>query len=193
MRRFQGKPQGGAYADYQQWSEEVEGIRTVYPYTGDPGEVDVYVEATEASSGSADGIPTTAQLAAVLASIEMDDSGLASRRPANAAVNVLPITRTSFDVQVLGLEAADEPGAVAAITQSADEYLRTSEPFIVGLSVLPRTDRITQAAVAGVVSEAASSVGASITSVTLLLSGAPIVAYTLRDGEKAKLGTLTSI
>lgn len=72
--RFQKRPQGGAYADYEQWGEEPAGILNVYPYTSEcPGQVDLYVEATEASSGSPDGIPTSAQLQEVLDSVELDD------------------------------------------------------------------------------------------------------------------------
>jgi uncharacterized phage protein gp47/JayE len=81
VRRIQRKPQGGAYADYQTWGEGVEGIANVYPYTGAPGELDVYVEADEESSGSPDGIPTPAQIAAVKAAIELDVDGLASATP----------------------------------------------------------------------------------------------------------------
>lgn len=191
IRRFQSKPQGGAYADYQIWGESVAGIAHVYPYTGDPGEVDVYVEATEASSGSADGIPTGAQLTAVAAAIELDDEGLASNRPANAAVNVLAITRTAFDVTVTGLDAPDLTEAQSTIEQAVDEYLRSREPFIVGLSILPRTDRVTLAAVSGVIDDVVSAVGGSVTTVALTVASAATPAYTLGAGEKAKLGTLT--
>lgn len=187
--RFQQQPQGGAYADYKLWGEEVEGILSVFPYTSDcPGEVDNYVEATEASSGSPDGIPTQAQLDAVQESIQFDDNGLPSRRPANALSNVFPITRTPFDVVVSGLTALDVQEAEDAITEAVDDYLRSREPFIVGLSRLPRADRITESAVGGVADEAASALGATITTVTL---DSP--AYTLGDGELAKLGTITFI
>lgn len=191
IRRFQRKPQGGAYADYQIWGEDVAGIAHVYPYTGDPGEVDVYVEATEASSGSADGIPTGAQLTGVAAAIELDDAGLASNRPANAAVNVLAISRRAFDVTVTGLTAPDITEAESTIEQAVDEYLRSREPFIVGISSLPRTDRVTLAAVSGVIDDVVSALGGSVTTVVLLISSVSTPAYTLAAGEKAKLGVLT--
>lgn len=191
-RRFQRKPQGGAYADYELWATSVAGIVNAYPYTSaTPGEVDVYVEATEESSGSEDGIPTGAQLLAVAAYIEGDDDGLASLRPANAAVNVLAITRKSFDVTVTGLEAADVDAAEEAIETAVDEYLRTREPFIVGLHSLPRLDRVTLSAVAGVVDEAANAAGATVTTVELEVSSVPITALTLANGERAKLGAMT--
>ena len=190
-RRIQRKPQGGAPADYQEWGETVAGILNVYPYRGAPGEVDVYVEATEDSSGSEDGMPTNEQLAQVLAAIEVEESGLASRRPANAAVNALPITRHPFDVVVTGLSEVAVAELEDALEAALDEYLRGREPFIVGLSVLPRIDRITQTAIASVVDEVVNAAGGAVSQVTLVDAGGPINAHTLAHGEKAKLGTLT--
>jgi len=196
LRRFQRRPQGGAYADYQSWGEDVEGIAAVYPYTGNnPGEVDVYVEAV----AGPDGIPTQPQLDDVLDAINNDPdeppspTGKANRRPANAAVNVLAITRTGFDVDITGFTAADESAVLDAIELGLDEFLRSRAPFIVGLSTLPRLDRITQGAVAGVIQEIAEANGASVAAVTLLLDGVEIVEYTLARGELAKLGTLTPV
>ncbi|MFW6031040.1 MAG: baseplate J/gp47 family protein [Myxococcota bacterium] len=197
IRRFQRRPQGGAYADYQQWGEEDPGIIRVYPYTSDnPGEVDVYVEATEASSGDPDGIPTQAQLDAVEEIIDANEDGKPTRRPANAAVNVLPITRQTFDVTITGLHVPAESSATEAEVQEAieeaiDEYLRAREPFIVGLSLLPRRDRITRSAVSGVADETASALGASLTDLALSIGGVSTPSYTLQEGEKAKLGTPT--
>lgn len=191
IRRFQRKPQGGARADYQQWGELVPGVLNVYPYAGSPGEVNVYVEATESSSGSQDGIPTSAQLLQVIAAIDADDAGLPSRRPVSAAVNALPITRRAFDLLVTGLVADDVAGAQSAIREAIDDHLRLAEPFITGLSTLPRRDRVTQAAVSGIIDEAVSAFGGSVTTVSLLTSSTPIAAYTLAAGEKAKLGNTT--
>lgn len=195
LRRFQRKPQGGAYADYQAWGTEVPGIRNVFPYTGAPGEVDVYVEA----EAGPDGIPDPSQLAQVLSHIYFDPNeapsptGLANRRPANAAVNVLPIVRTGFDVDITGFTAVDEAAVLASIELGVDEFLRVREPFIVGLSSLPRLDRVTQGAVGGVVNEIAESNGATVASVTLRRFGIAITEYTLSRGELAKLGTITPL
>jgi uncharacterized phage protein gp47/JayE len=186
FRRTQARPQGGAYADYRQWAEEVGGIARAYPYTGDPGEVDVFCEATEASSGSPDGIPTQSQLDAVLASIRFDANGISTRRPANAAINVLPITRTAIDVVVTGL-TPDTTATRDAIVEGMDEFLRTREPFIEGLSTLPRLDRITAATLGSIAEGIASAEGASVTSV----QSTPGPSYTLGHGELAKLGTVT--
>jgi uncharacterized phage protein gp47/JayE len=188
FRRFQRRPQGGAYADYEAWGSEVPGIVAVYPYTGLlPGEVDVFVEAN--TDEDPDGIPTQPQLDAVAAAIELsNDDGKATRRPANAAVNVLPITRVSFDIEVSGLQP-DTPATRQAIQDGVDEHLREREPFIVGLSSLPRRDRITLAAISGIVDSIASANGASVSAVRVT----PGQAYTLDRGQKAKRGSTTFI
>ena len=194
IKRFQAKPQGGAYADYRVWGLTVPGIVNVYPYTSaTPGIVDVYVEATPASSGSADGIPTSGQLLLVAGAIEQDVNGLASNRPANALVFPHAIARTSFNFTITGLSASDLAGAKAAIETAVDEYLRSREPYIVGLSILPRLDRVTVAAVSGVIDDAINAVGGSVTLVTMLLGVTVTPAYTLGHGERAKSGTFSYV
>lgn len=188
FQRVQRRPQGGAYADYQQWAEEVEGIIHAYPYAGDPGEIDVYVEASEESSGDPDGIPTAPQIADVEESIQLNEEGLATRRPVSAAVNVLPITRVAFDVEISNLEP-DNADNREAIEAGLQEYFLSREPFIVGLSSLPRLDRITEAAVGGIVNTIADAQGATVTGVSL----SPGPAYTLGTGEKSKANTPTYV
>jgi uncharacterized phage protein gp47/JayE len=182
LRHRQNPPQGGAYADYQGWALSAPGIINAYPYAGPPGQVLVYCEADTVSSGSPDGIPTSPQLAGALAAINVDVAGLATRRPVNAAVTTLPITRTGFALTVTGL-LPDTTPTRNAIRDGVDEYLRTREPFIDGLSAFPRTNRISNAAVSGVVQTIVESAGATVTSITLT----PGPAYDLGNGEKAKL------
>lgn len=180
--RRQSPPQGGAYADYQQWATDTPGIISAYPYTGNPGVVDVFCEADPISSGSADGIPTSPQLTAVFDSINLNDSGVASRRPVNAAPNPLAITRTGFTVTITGFSLL-LPTTQASVQAGVDEYLRSREPFIVGLSSPPSTNRITQTAVSGVVETIVETTGESVASVKM--TPGPI--YDLGNGEKAKL------
>ena len=192
--RFQKRPQGGAYADYEIWGEGVAGIINVYPYTSDcPGQVDVYAEATVESSGDPDGIPTTAQLQAVLDSIELDQNGLASRRPANALANAFPITRTGFDIRVTGLQVDNLAQVQTTITTAIEEYFLDRGPFISGLSVLPRRDRITRSAVGGVVDDIVSAFGGIFSSVIVSQNSINTELYSLGIGEKAKAATVTFV
>lgn len=190
LDRWQKRLQGGAYADYEAWAEEVAGILNAYPYTGSPGEVDVYSEATVASSGNPDGIPTTAQLTAVLDNINTNQAGLASRRNANAFVNSLPIARTGFDATVSGLMGVSDLAQTQAdITSALTEYFLSVEPFIPGLSVLPRRDQITNTRVSAIVEDIATAAGGTFTLATFTATGGSgsLVSYVLGEGEKAKI------
>ena len=192
--RFQKRPQGGAYADYELWGEEAAGIINVYPYTGAPGEVDVYSEATVASSGSPDGIPTTALLQAVLDLINFDQEGLASRRPANAFVNSLPITRTGFDVTVDGVSGVDDLSDVqTSVAEAVGEYFRSAEPFIAGLSVPPRNDQITRTRLSAIVEDIVTAAGGTFTAAFFNLEGVAgtLSQYILGEGEKAKASNVS--
>jgi uncharacterized phage protein gp47/JayE len=191
IRKFRNRPQGGAYADYQQWGEEPAGILNVYPYTGLPGEMDIYVEATPESSGSSDGIPTSAQLQEVEDSIILDQSGLASRRPAGVeTLNVYAITRSAFDVVISNL-SPDTTETRSGVEDALTEYFLDREPFILGLSALPRKDRVSHSDVAGIVSSIVAAHGATISNVELQPGGggSSIPIHALGRGEKAKLGS----
>jgi uncharacterized phage protein gp47/JayE len=194
--RFQKPPQGGAYSDYEIWAEEVAGIINAYPYTSGscPGQVDVYSEATVASSGSADGIPTLAQLQAVLDSIELNQAGLASRRPAGALPLSLAISRTGFDAQVIGITDVSNVATVEGNVQTAiEEYFLNAEPYIPGLSVPPRRDKLTDANLTAVAADVVAAAGGTFTGVEFYLTGSlvPLSLYALSEGEKAKASNVS--
>lgn len=194
--RFQKRPQGGAYADYEQWGEEAAGILNVYPYTGDPGQVNVYSEATPESSGSPEGIPTGAQLQAVLDLINFDSNGLASRRNANAFVNSFPITRTGFDVIITGISGVDDLARVQVdVSAAITEYFLSVEPFIAGLSVPPRNDQITRTRVSALVEDVVTAAGGTFSSAVFNTTGTPgsLSAYILGEGEKAKATSVSFV
>jgi len=192
--RFQKRPEGGAPADYEAWGEELTGIVSVYPYTSPcPGQVDLYVEATPASSGSPDGNPTTAQLQAVQDATQLNVSGLASRRPIGALVNTFSINRLPFNVQIVSLVADDLATLTSQIQQAVDEYMAGREPFIPGLSALPRKDRVTQTALGGIVEDLVSAAGGTFTAVRLLSGTTVVPVYTLGAGEKAKTGAISYV
>src|SRR5688572_3872346 len=59
VEAYQLEPQGGAASDYRIWAADVQGVARVYPYakSGEPGVVDVYVEATPGDSTDGKGTP----------------------------------------------------------------------------------------------------------------------------------------
>lgn len=182
---YQRKPQGGSYSDYYQWGMEASGIAAIYPYTGAlPGEVDIYVK----SATLTDGIPDATQLDAV--STEVND---VTRRPVNAYINVLPVVRVLFSVQVAGLNVDDADGAQADITTAVTDYIYGLEPFINGLSYGSRNDRLTVASVAAVVQSVVQQYAGSFGTVLLYKAGDPVDAYSLDVGELAKCTSVTYI
>lgn len=194
LDRFQKQPQGGAYADYEMWAVEPAGILHAYPYTSlFPGQVDVYIEATVASSGDPDGFPTVAQLLQANDSIIFDLAGVPNRRPANALSNTFSITRVGFDVIVSGLNVLDQATVQADIIAALTDYFLDREPFIPGLSIEPRKDRITNSAVVGIVEDIVNGANGIFGSAIIEKDAAPITLFALGMGEKAKVLTVTFV
>lgn len=191
LAKTQKPPQGGAAADYYHWSMEVPGIIDALPYAANPGVVFVAVEASLASSGSADGFPTGSQLTAVADSIVLDQSGLASRLPIGAGLQVASISRQTVDFTIAGLQAVDLAALKIQIEDGLEEYLRSRSPYIVGLSIPPRADIVSQSQAGGIVSDIVNAVNGSFTAFTMTMSGNPLTTYYLEMGEKAKLGNVS--
>lgn len=190
--RFKQQPQGGAYADYLEWATSVPGIIKAYPYAGaNPGEVDVYCEATVASSGSADGIPTQTQLDAVEAAFELDDEGLATRRPIGAQVSALAITRKTYSLQVTDMVVQNSADVQTRIAEIVVAYLEEREPYVGGLSLAPRTDTVHVNELAGRIFDYVYSLNGTIASLALTLVGTGVVTQDqLSTGEKAKAASV---
>lgn len=192
--RFRKQPQGGAYVDYELWGEETAGIINTYPYTGDPGTVELYSEATPESSGSDDGIPTNAQLLDVKYNVERDNRDLATRRPADSFVYSYAITRNAHDVDILGLSGPNIDTTKTKIEEALTSYFWSREPYIPGLSLGARKDRLSNSAVAGAVQDVANAFDATFTSVSVRLQGGSnYILYSLGKGEKAKSGVVSYI
>ena len=187
IETWRARPQGGAYADYRLWSELVPGIIRGYPYRGTPGIVNVYCEATPESSGSPDGIPTAAQLAAVLNSLQFNPEGIADRSPVWAFPFALPISRTNYIVAVVGLSATDQAGVEAAVRAAVEQYFTSRDLFITGLDFPPRTDTIQLNQILGVVSDVADEFNGSFTSLSYSVEGVgtPLTNTQLAEGTKA--------
>lgn len=182
IRWFQRRPKGGAYADFWQWGVEGEGVANVYPYSSTltPGAVEVYVEST-----AGDGTPSSILLDIVRGLITYDAEGRATRKSVLAGLSVLPITRALFAIEVANLQAPDLAATKTDLESAATEWLLSREPYIEGLSVLPRKDRITQPELAAVVAGVVSAKGGTFTGLTVRKSAVVTPAYTLGAGEKA--------
>jgi uncharacterized phage protein gp47/JayE len=185
LDRYQKQPQGGALADYELWAEETANVINAYPYASTvAGGVDVYIEV----DNQTDGIPTQSQLDATLENINFDpETGRATRRPVTAEVETFAITRTTFTVEVTGLNP-DTQDIRDQIDAAVSDLFLTKEPFIQGLSV-ERNDTITDAETTSVVQTIAASNGAVISDVATKEGGLAFDIRTMGKGEKAKVTT----
>lgn len=176
--RFTKRPQGGAYADYVLWGSEVAGIYKIYPYTGSvPGTVELYIE-----SIAADRVPTSQQIQDVVEACTYDSAGQQTRKPANALILGNAALIINFSITIEGLTVASAEDAIEA---AIEEYLLLREPFIDGVSILPRKDVISVSAIAGVVYDVAASYGGYVSSVSLYdTDDNAVTVYQLGKGEK---------
>jgi len=175
VERFQQKPQGGALTDYRLWSSEVPGVLQTYVYTGDPGNVIIYVSGDADVYG--DRIPDAALLLLVGAACTYDPvTLLATRKPVTAIIdpdgdetygNVLPISVKSFDVIIFDLDVEDEVEVQDQIRDALDELLWSKEPYILGLSVLPRKNIISRVTVIATISDVVDANSGSFTDALL--------------------------
>jgi hypothetical protein len=195
---------GGNAADNKRWAEEVEGVRTAYPYSGNPsgpstslpGERTVYVEAQTAIN--ADGIPTADLLTQVRTSLNTDPDTGKSRQPlglTDSTLFVEPIVRSGFGVEITGLvvDAENEAAAKADLDTEVDTYFRSIDPYVDGVDVpADRRDTITQVSVSESVNGVLRKYGATAGTIDVSRSAVPFTQYQLSQGEKAKLdGSVT--
>ena len=187
------RPQGGAYSDYRVWGSDVAGVAQVYPYTGAAGQVSVYVE----SSTETDGLPTAAQLNDVAAAIELDEDGLATRRPVGSLVSTVSIARTSWVATVSDLIVTGSlTDAQSKVRTAVEGYFIAREPFITGLDVLPAKDTISRSAAIGVVEDVVTSLGGTFSTVVIAKASAPSVPVELEllaEGEKVKAASVSFV
>lgn len=195
--RFSKRIQGGALADYDVWARTVVDIIRSFPYTGvQPGTVEVYAEATVESSGNEDGFPTQSQLDAVSAAIDFNSNGRADRRPANAFVFVRSITRRSFTVEVIDLAAPDLPATKLAVEAGVATLFKLFEPFIGGLTVVPR-DRVTKTEVGSIVDDIVKANNATFSDIILRAANTASTLFSAlvsaSGGDATQIGTAVTI
>lgn len=189
---IQNPPQGGATTDYRIWAKTVSGVKNAFPYSGltSPGDITVYVEATVAVSPP-DGIPNSGLLDQVEDAILYDESGLRSRMPLGVAnLFVEPITRTSLFTNITGLVVDNEAAVKDDIETALDNYYRSREPFIQGLTLQQeKSNTITAPDVGSIVNDVVRAAGGTVQNVSFGLAPLGVLPeYILTGGELGKSG-----
>lgn len=134
---FRIESQGGASGDYRIWSSDAQGVREVYPYVDSPGDIDLYVEATEEDSTDGNGTPSQTILDNVEEVVNQDPDTTKSlnergRLPLGVFnVDYLPITTIPVSVTVTGY-TGNTSEAVPVIEAALKEYFYDIRPYVPG-------------------------------------------------------------
>jgi uncharacterized phage protein gp47/JayE len=198
---------GGSNAtDNKKWAEEVAGVSRAFPYSGKPfddplpksfpGDRTVYVLAD--TSIDADGIPPSSLLDEVRAAINTNTITGKNRNVlgiVDSTLDVEPISRTTFDVSVTGLDvpASIEAQVKSDISDALTAYFVGIFSFVKGVDVAQdQNDIITKLTTGAVVQDVLAAHGGSVEEVAVQESGGSFFPIRqLIPGELAKLGTIT--
>lgn len=189
IRAFQLEAQGGSAGDYTLWAADAQGVRTVYPYakSGYTGQIDLYVEATEADSTDGNGTPSTQLLLDVEEVIERDPDTTKplyerGRRPISAwQINYLPVATKKVSVIIDGYENLTVD-IETRIEEAIKDALINVRPFVASRDVLAdRNDTISVNKLIFIVQTAVPQ--SVFTSLELLVEGSPVNSYQFEGGN----------
>lgn len=155
LQSFRLEPNGGSASDYVYWALDVDGIRTVYPFTaaGTSGVVSIYAEATVAASTDGRGTPTTALMEALWKSdktgvFELDPDTTQSiynrgrRQIGLSDITILAITPLPVIVTITNLKTQTD-AVKASISSKITDLLYYKRPFVAGVGdINDRNDTI---------------------------------------------------
>lgn len=201
IEAYQLEPQGGAPSDYRIWSADAQGVRKVYPFakSGEPGEINLFVEATIADSTDGKGTPSVAILSDVEDVVELDPDtskplNERGRRPLGVfQIHFLPISVKTVDIVItnfVGLTPTLEQNINDAVTA----FLEDIRPFVAGADALAnKTDLLSINGLIFTVQDILTNENFFET-LTMEIDGSPIaVSFQFLNGDIPFLGTITFV
>jgi len=194
---------GGNAADHKIWGEAVTGVKTIFPWSGQPeeeysypGDRTIYVEAT--TDIDSDGIAPTILLTAVRTALGTDPDTGESRFVlglTNENLWIESIIRTPIHVVIYNFDCPEdsEEDCKTDIEDNLTAYFLTLKPFIAAIDLIQeRRDIITKVAISEIVQDVLKTYGASATDITFeVYDGEYYVEeteYELSNNELTKLG-----
>jgi hypothetical protein len=199
IRAYQTESQGGARGDYRTWSQDAAGVQEVYPYVkdGDPGIIDLYVEATVADSTDGKGTPSASLLLDVEDVVELDPDtskpiNERGRRPMSAfEINFTAITPLNVDIVITNLS---DTSFLTPIKDAFAAFLADVRPFVDGADSpndlnkgkLYESDAYT-------VVRDVIGIDATFDSLVLKVATNPVTVYEFTDGDIPFANSVTSV
>lgn len=204
-------PQGGSPSDYRLWVIQIPEVLRVYPFmTPDsPGDINVYVEATEASTSTdigenpnnVTGVPTQATIDAVYKAPTggnpeegalVYDSILNKGRRPMGVINIyaLPIEPIPVDIAFVGLT---DTGIFTSLNNALETLFYTIRPYVAGADILSNKNDILS--ISNIVNEVFKIISGTIityTSVSMDIDGSPESTYTFTYGQIPYIRNITN-
>ncbi len=195
MSRFRMLPQGGAPSDYRIWAQDASGVKQTYPYasSGNPGEVDVYVESSIVNSIDGKGTPSATTLADVALVLETDPITGQGRRPLGVyANNVMPVEVCDIEIEIPDFQNIT-PQIQQTISDAITNVIDSIRPFVAGADVV--SERNDTVSVNLLISTILSAVPGSAfsTPIIYITLGGVSDSYTSYKFELGKIPFLNSI
>lgn len=198
IQAYQFEPQGGARTDYRLWSQDAAGVREVYPYAknGEPGVIQLYVEATAADSTDGNGTPSQAILDEVEEVVEFDPDATKplnerGRRPLGTFdIEFLAITTLPVDVDIVDLS---DTGLLTVIEDSIRTFLLDVRPFIDGADNPNdlNKDKLYSSDITNIVREIAGT-SATFTQVVMSVNGTPTDLFQFENSDIPYIRNVTA-
>lgn len=190
LQSFRLTPTGGSASDYRIWAKQAQGVQQTYIYavSGQPNQVNLYVEAIPIDSVDGKGTPSQSILNAVQADVNADPATGLGRRPVQVIVNYLAVTIKQVDISVAGSSFTSDQKS--AITAAMTEYLSTVRPFVAGADVLAnKNDIFSTNNIASVILNTVP--GSVFGAITLNINSSPVASYQFLNGDIPWLSTVT--
>ena len=186
LQSFRLEPNGGSASDYVFWALDVDGIRTVYPFTaaGTSGVATIYAEATVAASTDGHGTPTTALMEALWKSdktgvFELDPDTTQSiyergrRQIGLSEITILAVTPMPVVVTITGLKVQTD-SEKNSVSSKITDMLYLKRPYVAGVGdINDRNDTLYLSDIIIAISEAVA-VGNTYNSVSVTCGGQPL-------------------
>jgi len=191
LQSYRLESQGGASGDYRIWSADAQGVRTVYPYLANPGEIKLYIEANPADSTDGNGTPTQAIIDEVEQVVTLDpDTSKEINERGRLPLDVWDIEYLSIVTNSVNIYITGYTGVIAddqtLIEDAINEYVFDIRPYISGADV----DDNSTLSINRIISVVSDTVAADFTTITLDVLGTPYNTYTFLEGN---IPTLTSV
>ena len=199
IEAYQLEPQGGAATDYRLWSADAQGVAKVYPYVkqGFAGEIELFVEATQADSIDGKGTPSVAILNDVESVVEFDPDTTKplnerGRRPVGVFnIDFNPVTIKEIDVEITGYQNLT-PTIQASIDNAVEAFIKTVRPFVDAADVLAnKNDILSVNNLTYIILQAEPQ--SIFTSIDLKVSGVSVPTFTFDNGDIPNFNPLTYV